>query len=433
MPGLVIAIAAAKCLLWPLSLPPWYGPDEPAHFAYVQVLAIEHVVPAGGGGGLVGLPPEVICSMERLGYRGEALFFAEPPWGPDTPPACAPTAGDARLPQRLVNPAGDYLPTYYGLGVLAWDATARQPVEVRLHAVRMVSALLGVLATFFTYLAAFWFFRGGQAPASAAAVIFALQPMASQQFAIVSNDALLIALSAAFFWLLIRSLFLRPSARELVLLGLAGGLAYVAKPQGGLLLAAAPLPLLVGPGSVWVGMDCRQRLTRLLRGLAILTAGGGIVIAAGVAFAILVHGGAAPHPIPVAPGPHGIRTFLTIYFGNSASHLYFLFISSYWGNFAWLSVPIPVPVLIGVTAVYALAAGGLVIAVRRRVASWPQTAALTFAFFEIAALVILLELAYYLAYGEQILQGRSFLFLLPALAILLTAGLQGVVPRRCLG
>ena len=48
-------------------------------------------------------------------------------------------------------------------------------------------------------------------------------------------------------------------------------------------------------------------------------------------------------------------------------------------------------------------------------------------------MVILLELAYYLAYGEQILQGRSFLFLLPALAILLTAGLQGVVPRRCLG
>ena len=34
----VLGLAVAKGLVWSAVLPPWYGPDEASHYAYVQEL-----------------------------------------------------------------------------------------------------------------------------------------------------------------------------------------------------------------------------------------------------------------------------------------------------------------------------------------------------------------------------------------------------------
>lgn len=432
IPLLVVGIAAVKCLLWSLSLPPWYGPDEPAHFAYVQLLAIRHVVPYGTAHGETVLPTEVTCSGARLGFRADGPFLTAPPWGPDQPPPCTAASGDPRVPVSNGNPAGDYLPIYYGLGVLFWDAAADQPVEVRLQAVRMLSALLGVIATAFTYLAGFWFFDRNRAAGGAAALLFAFQPMASQQFGIVTNDALLICVAAGFFWLMARGMAVGWTTRSLFVLGLVGGLGYWAKPQGAFLLGAVPLAVLLGPA---IALRRDERFgwwVSKARSLLPATAGGALMLIWGLAVSTALHGRLGPHPIPAEAGPHGIRTFLNLYLDNSLHRLFALFIPGSWGNFAWLSVPIPVPVLFGVASAYVLAGIGLGVGVWRGILARSRVLAFAGAVFGIALLVILLELAYYRAYGDQILQGRSFFFLLPAMATLLVGGLTSWVPRRCL-
>ena len=43
---LVVFAALLRGLVWAVALPPWEGPDEPAHFSYVQRIATEGSIPA---------------------------------------------------------------------------------------------------------------------------------------------------------------------------------------------------------------------------------------------------------------------------------------------------------------------------------------------------------------------------------------------------
>ena len=44
--GLIVFAALLRALVWAVALPPWQGPDEPAHFAYIQRIATTGEIPA---------------------------------------------------------------------------------------------------------------------------------------------------------------------------------------------------------------------------------------------------------------------------------------------------------------------------------------------------------------------------------------------------
>lgn len=423
---LLLALALLKGLLWSVSLPPWYGPDEPAHFEYVQYLATNHRVPATGDlpDWSVSFPYEIQCSTKNLGFRSNGPFQTEPPWGRD-PGACRQRFDPAaRIPASPVSQAGDYSPFYYLLGLPFWEAAASQPVETRLHAVRLLSVLLGVLATAFTYLAAVQIFGRRLWLAGAAAALFMLNPIESQQTAIVSNDSLLLALAAAVAWRLLAALRGPLRARDAIWLGLLIGAAFWAKPQGVFLAAGLPLVPLAARlrGEPW---------RKSLRPAALVAVVAGALVAAEVGGGLVWRGAVTPHGLlHTPPGPHGLTQWLLIYSDHVFNHLYFMFVISAWGDLSWFSASLPAPVLIAVLIAYGLAAAGLVVVAVRRRAELPWLGATVFTAGATASLILLLELVYYRRTGVQILQGRSFLEVWPLAAPALMGGLTALAPRR---
>ena len=176
---LLLLLALVKGLVWTVALPPWYGPDEPSHFMYVQLIAEQGKVPGYAEGRADGrdTPQEVLCSEFNLGWRLTGPFYAEPLWNGDAKPCSYPHDAASRRPTVLTTPAGGYSPLYYALAVPFYYLANGADVEARLHAVRLLSMLLGVLAAWFVYLAGSWAFGGRRHLATASAAIIIFQPM----------------------------------------------------------------------------------------------------------------------------------------------------------------------------------------------------------------------------------------------------------------
>jgi len=419
---LVTALALVKGLVWSAVLPPWYGPDEASHYEYVQLLVENHWLPSGrDANAAVDYPRDILCSGSRLDLGAYGAFAAEPPFGILTIPCTAASPAD-RLASGPLNTASGYSPVYYASAIPFYLLAHSSSVEIRLDAVRMWSVLLGALAALFAYLAARWAFPDSPALSLAAAVLFTLQPMNSQATAIVNNDALLIALAAAFWWRFFRGVQKGVSLREWVLLGGLVGLAYLAKPQGLFLASALPVLYILErkrtPGRREIG-----RVSRIAGAVA------GPIVAAIVVAAVFTRiADNTATLIPTGSGTHGLRQYFLVYMADHFERLYMVWITSFWGYFGWFQVDLPSVVYV----VIALAvAAGLTAAVWTAVKPGPARRVLVaamFAFLVPAALIQLLEAVTFRSSGELILQGRSFLMLLFPLLVVLMRGWQRLFP-----
>jgi 4-amino-4-deoxy-L-arabinose transferase-like glycosyltransferase len=429
LPTLLVMLAVVKGLVWTQLLPVWYGPDELAHFNYVQVLALTGRSPTPGNprNDRGDLPQEVICSITKLGFLSNGQFYAKPPFVPKVVPCQTPPPGAGRLPTYSTNPAGDYLPVYYALAVPFWYAAAAQPVEVRVEAVRLLSVLMGAIAALASYLASYWAFGGDRRLAAAASVVFILQPMLSQQTAMVNNDVLLISVAAVFFWRLMRAVAQEPTVREVALLGGLAGLAFTAKPQGALLVLMVPLALLTH------FFSHRRRLGFFRSALGQLAAGAGIaavVAAAGLEAQHFLHGTPViAQPVPVV-AQHSYHDYLHLVQDNGYHYVYFLLVQSFWGDFAYLSIPLPPTAYQVIVGVCALAAIGIGFGLARGILPLPPFIVTATSAMLIVVGLFAIEAAVFKRTGITLLQGRSFLLLLVPLAILLAGGLSAFAPRR---
>ncbi len=420
----VVALALVKGLVWSVVLPAWYGPDEASHYAYVQEMVEDHWLPRGydpNAGRYY--PREIVCSEINLGIGSASQAFnAEPPFGAPwvTCTASAPADRHATSPSVV---AGGYSPIYYAAAIPLYLIAQPLSVESRLAAVRLWSVLLGVLAAAFAYLAARWAFPDSPALGVAAAVLFVLQPMNSQQTAIVNNDALLIALAAAFWWRFYRALRHSLSRRDAFLLGGLTGLAYLAKPQGIFLAAAIPIAYLISRD----GGPVRSEMGRIAKLIAISAAP---VIAAVVIGALLSALAGNTSPLPAATaGDHGVTQYLAAYTSGHFERAYFLFITSFWGYFGWFQVALPSYVFVITTAVVG---AGFIGALSIALTSNPQRRIVIGSLLAVViptALVMLLELYSYRVSGVLVLQGRSFLMLLIPLIVVLIRGWERLLPR----
>src|SRR5207302_10869222 len=113
-----------------------------------------------------------------------------------------------------------------------------------------------------------------------------------------------------------------------------------------------------------------RRSLRALGGAAASIAAAGAAALAVAASAIvlqrLLHGS----PVPVTPaystGPSSFHTYLALLQERSYHRLFLLLVQSFWGDFAWLSVPQPAIVYVAITVVLALAGLGLLVTLARR-------------------------------------------------------------------
>lgn len=426
LPVTILALALIKGLVWTLALPPWYGPDEPSHFAYVQMLAVEGRVPQFAASRDDGrdVPADIQCSERNMGFRLNGPFFAEPPFGPDPARCDQPDTPSAQRPEVSTNPSAGYSPLYYAAGVPFYDLVKDAPVESRLQAVRLLSVLLGVAAAGFAYLGGFWAFDGRRLLAAAAAAIFTLQPMASQQFAIVNNDALLIAVGAAFFWRFFRALRRGVGLGDTVWMAALVGLAYLAKPQGVFLAPLFLIPL-------WLTRRREHGWTSLLPEVGIFVAVLGGMLALGIVGNLLLQGQVLPQAAQPVTGAHGLRAYVHELIHDQFTRLYWLLVVSAWGHFVWVSAALPPPAFTVIFGVYLLALAGVIRAALSRRPGVTIMASALLSVLVVGALLIGLEALLFRKSGTFILQGRSFLELLPAVAVVMVGGLVALLPRGC--
>ncbi|MFS0706406.1 DUF2142 domain-containing protein, partial [Cellulomonas sp. 179-A 9B4 NHS] len=190
----VVVVALLRGLLWAGLLPPLEGMDEGAHVAYGQFLAEERRIPVRGQP-YDELPDALSPQLQVLHeYQGTGL----------TPPSDRPDHS-VEAKEELVRDlaaasprangttaAAGYPPAYYVPSAVAYALTPGT-FDDKLLGMRLVSVALGALAAWASVLVARRLLPGLPTPAVLLALAVTLQPMVAHQFAIVNNDALVIA------------------------------------------------------------------------------------------------------------------------------------------------------------------------------------------------------------------------------------------------
>lgn len=247
---LVLMLFIALGGLYSVITPLFEAPDEPWHFAYVQY----------GAGGR-GLPIQSLDQPTHLA-RQEA---SQPPLYYLIAAAATFWIDTSDFPAILwENP-------HYGFAVpgvvndnknlfihTALESFPYRGVVLAIHIARFVSVLIGALAVLFTYLLALQIFPDQKFLAAGAAALAAFVPQFLFISGAVSNDSTITAMSALSLWLIVRMFFIQPQTRDAAALGVATGLAALAKVSGlGLVFLAALVTIYV------VGKNSRRLVIQL--------------------------------------------------------------------------------------------------------------------------------------------------------------------------
>lgn len=422
----LIAIAAVlRALVWAVALPPWEGPDEGAHYSYVERIVVEHSIPplahdahdsfsdavaqsTGSTGFIAGLTHERLRLLRR--DMGTSTFPGEP--------------GNLSGHSNGTLLTGGYPPEYYLLGVVAYETPGLHNATGRLYAIRVVSALLGGLAA----LLIFRLLLAAGVPelfSVLGTAAFVQLPMFTQSSAIVNPDILLSVTLAGLGGSLLRAR-VGLTRRRLLFVLLWMALAALAKPIGGptaLVMAIALLGL--GPAaSSW-----RRRVAvagGLLATLAVTYLGEAVVESYRVrgAFTTLqwLRFSASylwqfylPRLWFMSPGPYKGRGYLPSWF---------VWVETSVGRFGWLSVPMS-------PWWYRLAFWTLVVAsviaavgfVRYRTGGVRVAGPLLVAALGYVLLLHMAEILLVINNGGLLLQGRYLLPIVPLLEAVLLLGL----------
>ena len=205
---MLVAVALAQGAVWALVTPPLSGPDEHAHAAYAQYLAVTgkrptDTPPTGG------LAADLSTLVWNLGSQS---IVGHPEGRVDWPASRQAERTLSELPPgsdkniTANNAAASYPPLYYALTAAAYLATPGGKIADRLLAMRAVGVLL-----FGATVALTWLLAGvvlaGLWPRVVAAGLVALQPKLGFLSGVVNPDILLVALTTAF--LLVGALIVR--------------------------------------------------------------------------------------------------------------------------------------------------------------------------------------------------------------------------------
>lgn len=445
----LLAMATIQVVAWILVLPAFQGPDEEAHFAYVQYLAETGKTPdryAGSGWNQSTEEAEAIKWADLLVLRG--VLAARPGWTDAAEQRWREV--EASLPDEASsngdgpNPAGQNPPLYYALETIPYHLSPGGSFFNRFYMTRFASGLLYVAAVAFMWLIASELFRAVWARTLATG-IFALHPKLAMLGAVVNPDILLVLTWTAFIYVGLRILRHGLTLRRLVGAGAAVAASVLTHGRGLAILPA--LLVLLGIAYLRWRPPVRKTLLVVAVVLGIAAVGLGIagVFTSGVSGEDAAYGGLLGW---MDDRSFNTRQFLSYLWQFYLPKLEFMqpsigvpgygfrevYIQSFYSDLASLEIQYPrfaIDLLQAATMVLLL--GLYTVAVTRLEAvkrNWPI---LTFLFLTGLSMVAALHVSSYTTMlinpGDPVLTGRYLLPLLSLLAIAVTI-VVAALPRR---
>jgi 4-amino-4-deoxy-L-arabinose transferase-like glycosyltransferase len=404
-----VALHVGLALLWGVVVPVGEGPDEPAHLRYALFLAQSGRLPVQQAD-----PHQ--SDVPGEGHQPPLAYWLLQPvvrWLPameqllevGANPRFRLSGGEE--PNAFFRSTRDIWP-YQGVA-LAW------------HLARAVSALLGGITVWLTYLTARRCFPERHWLALGAAALVAFNPQFVFAHGLVSNDPLLITLTSGLVYSSIVIVTAGSGTRADATLGwaiAAGallGLALITKQSA---LAFVPLPLLALTLR-WPGMKRWLRDNGIVVGLAALISGWWYWRNRRLYGDWL---GLEAFQQTFAPGGIGEYT-LQGWTGG-----FWDLLRSSWGMFGWLTVPMNDGAYWAFATFLALGAIGLVASVGA--GWWVGHGKSALVLLSAAGLACAWTIAFALVAGAVAWQGRFLFPAVSAIAVLLACGLGAVLPQR---
>jgi 4-amino-4-deoxy-L-arabinose transferase-like glycosyltransferase len=445
----LLVVAAIQVVAWALVLPPFQGPDEEAHYAYVQHLAETGEPPERTGGNGRNYSTEHVEAMrwaDLFALRG--VLGARPGWAEAEEERWrkveASLPGEASADGKGPNAVGQNPPLYYALEVIPYQLAPGGSFFNRFYVARVTSALFYLGAVAFMWLIASELFRPLWARTLATALV-ALQPKVAMLGAVINADTLLVLAWTAFIYAGLRIVRRGPSAKRMVGVGVAAAASVLTHGRGLAILPA--LVILLGIAYVRWRPAHREALRYGALSLGIAAAGLLMValFTAGVSGGGQIYGGEIGR---IGQRSFNIREFLSYVWQFYFPKLGFMqpsigppgygfrevYIESFYGDLASLEVQYPrfatdllqVAIVLLLFAVYTVAVARFD-AVKRH---WP-----TIAFLLLSALS-LLALLHVTSYNSMLVNpadplftGRYLFPLVSILAIAVTVVVMAL-PRR---
>jgi 4-amino-4-deoxy-L-arabinose transferase-like glycosyltransferase len=226
----ILAVGLIRGLYW-VAMTEVPGPiDEAAHLAYIESIATGHGIPVVGAD----KPSENILKLQRFSTTGPGRYFPldvkdSAGWGP---------SGEQ---YEAIQP-----PLYYLIMALPFRLAAPSGIVAALYTVRILSLVLALAAVPLIWLLARELFPRLTlaGPLSAGALVAVNGYNAS--LSSVTNDALVLPLSVAALWLLVRG-WHRQTLTSALACGLVTGLAILSKSNAAALLVMVPLAMVILP------------------------------------------------------------------------------------------------------------------------------------------------------------------------------------------
>jgi 4-amino-4-deoxy-L-arabinose transferase-like glycosyltransferase len=223
---LVLIVGALQSLAWDVALPAFQGPDESAHFGYVQYLAETGRLPSVAAGGS-SFSTEELEALRWLNLRPlTGNLAARPAWGAaDLALLHGIESGEPRGSRANgagPNPIAKDPPLYYAVMAIPYRVFVWLPLLKRLFVLRLFNALCYLATIALVWLIAGEVFGPVRWKQTLAAGVVALQPELAFMSAVINADNLLIALTTGFLLAALRLVKRGPSmGRVLATSGLA--------------------------------------------------------------------------------------------------------------------------------------------------------------------------------------------------------------------
>lgn len=439
----LVLVLVAKGIFWIILVPPLESPDEAAHIAYAQFLAVQHQLPDRDGP-IAGFDHESqdLQRASRVLHHDRRPLADRPDFGDGG------LGPDARRFSVGIDERGSgagassgYSPVYYAPAAGLYSVAPDTFLD-RVTLMRMWSALLGVWTGCLVFLIGKEVFGRSTSGPAALALATTFHPVFSQQMASVNNDALVIFGGALSLLLAFR---LQTTSRP-------GWMSFGLGVAIGLALHGKPFAVGLGPmAAVAVHQRWQRSDDPWHRFAALAGAGaGGALASYGTWWVIATTLGRPPNRfVTVAPeGPTSLRAYVELHLAEGASRLRLLWVDSFWGFLSWFDTAVP-RVFLDIAAVVSVATVGLVVLAAglpvlrrlrgredRRTPRRRDTATagqLTTSAAAVVGMLVTLhgiEFALFRQTGvADLLQGRYLLVVLPAVLLLVVLPLRILVPR----
>ena len=422
---LVAVLALGLSIVYLALTPPWQIPDEPQHYQLARLVADRGRWPVlSDVWAATDLERQVYASLVRNRFW-EIRANRTPP-----PSLWADTAPDVLLPPIAAPPG------YYIVAAGALRLKGSSSAEAGLYAMRLLSALLGLLELVLIWVMARAVFPSDPWLSAAALAFVGFLPMRACMTAGANSDMMAALAAAAALCAMVRWIAKPLTPARGAVLGLLLALALLTKRTTLFLLPAALLFLILNRRAQASAATNRPLRWWISAGL------GAMMLCAPLAAwmlarpPLLVPGQVWPYPGSAPDSLLGVRPeWLARLFSSEAwtwsalagyARSMGIAFASFWGAFGWLTVPLGVGWYVALAALTAAGIAGLLRRMRREGSALAPAQVLIIG---AAVLAVLLIVGAAVAQGVP-QQGR---YLLPAagpIACGLAMGWAGWLPQR---